>query len=425
MLLTADNVVTGSGELIPDGAVIVEAGTIRHVGPRREVLGASHTPGIHFSAATLLPGLIDAHIHLTGDRIYGRQFPNPALESLRAADDARRVLLSGFTTVRDCGSAVSVALRDAIEEGTTIGPRVVCAGPMISQTGGHADWHTLPYQFMHNEALNDRLIVDGEDACRAVVRRLVRQRVDFIKICTTGGVGTQFDHMLDPHFTLREIDAIVDEAHRAGRRVAAHAQGKQGVLNAIRCGVDTIEHGYFADQETIDEMLSSGTVLVPTFGLLDRFKETMKTPEMLPPWRREKQPQAMAAMEKSFPLAWRAGIPIATGSDAFGPPGRELGHSAEEAISMVKSGGVPDAMAVTFATHGGAQALGMEGKIGALAAGAHADIIAVKGNPTQDIEALRDVQFVMKDGEIYRNDPPATEHQITTPATANLPATGR
>ncbi|MDQ2848108.1 MAG: amidohydrolase family protein [Actinomycetota bacterium] len=398
--LEADWLFTGSGPLVRSGVVVVQGDTILAAGSSDDV---GPTPGAavrRLGDVTLMPGMIDVHVHLTGERQYGRVFPNHALEALRAAQDARRLLFSGFTTVRDCGSNVSIALRDTIAEGTTLGPTVVAAGPAISQTGGHTDWHALPYELM--KVINDRMVVDGETECRKVIRRLVRERADFIKICTTGGVGTMYDHMLDEHFTVHEITVMVEEAHRANRRVAAHAQGKAGILNAVRAGVDTVEHGYFLDQECVDEMLARGTMLVPTFGLSDIFRETLKTPEMLPPWRREKQPQCLAAMEASFPLAWQAGIPIAVGSDSIGMPGREFGKSAEEVISMVKSGGLPTELALEFATRGGARAIGRESEIGAFAPGMNADVIAVHGRPTDEIENLRRVQFVMKNGAVIK-----------------------
>jgi len=388
----------GVNDPVRDGSLVIHGSQIESIGEPAADRPADVT--IDLGDAAILPGLIDAHVHLTGERAFGRQFPDPALEALRAAQDAERILRSGVTTVRDCGSQVSVALRTAITEGAARGPRIVAAGRYMSQTGGHADWHSAPFDLL--ERLNDRIVVDGVEECRKAVRRAVRAKSDFIKICTTGGVGSESDHMLDEHFTPEEIGVIVEEAHRAGRRVAAHAQGKAGILNAVRAGVDTIEHGYFLDAECIEAMLEHGTTLVPTFGLIDIFRRNLENAANLPPWRVTKQQQCIEAMEKSFPMAVAAGIPIATGSDSFGAPGREHGRGYEEAISMVRSGGVDPIQVLRYATTGGAAALGLGNTTGQLAPGAAADVIATPIAPWDSIEALRDVSFVMKDGRVIR-----------------------
>jgi imidazolonepropionase-like amidohydrolase len=318
---------------------------------------------------------------------------------MRTVADAAAVLRSGFTTVRDCGSAYGIALRSAVEEGSVVGPRVVAAGPVISQTGGHGDWHELPYDLLGRlEA--ERLVADGPDACRAAVRRVVRAGADHVKICTTGGVGTPRDHMLDEHYTVAEIEAIVDEAHRLGRRVASHAQGPRGILNAVRAGVDSIEHGYFLDDEGIRAMLDHGTALVPTFGLVRAFKASLAGPTELPAWRVEKQRQCIEAMERSFPAAVAAGVPIATGSDTFGLRGRELGTSATELLAMAEDAGVPAPDVLRFATTGAARVLGLEGRIGRLAEGFAADVVAVAGRPWRTIAAVRDVRLVVARGAV-------------------------
>jgi imidazolonepropionase-like amidohydrolase len=206
--------------------------------------------------------------------------------------------------------------------------------------------------------------------------------------------------MLDEHYTVAEIQAIVDEAHRLGRRVASHAQGPKGILNAVRAGVDSIEHGYFLDDEGIRAMLDHGTALVPTFGLIRAFKASLAGPTDLPAWRVEKQRQCIAAMERSFPAAVAAGVPIATGSDTFGLRGRELGTSATELLGMVEDGGVPALDVLRFATTGAARVLGLEGRVGTLAAGAAADVIAVTGRPWRTIAAVRDVRFVLARGAV-------------------------
>jgi imidazolonepropionase-like amidohydrolase len=420
VLLRARHLFDGVRAPMTDGAILVDADRIVAVGRASEVDVPPGADVVDLGDRALLPGLIDAHIHLTGDRDYTPAFPRPALDALRAAADARRVLESGFTTVRDCGSGVAIDLRTAIEEGTAIGPRILAAGAPLSQTGGHSDWHALPHDLLPR--FRDHAhVVDGVEECRKAVRLVVRSGADLVKICTTGGVGSERDHMTDEHFSMDEIRVVVEEAHRARRRVAAHAQGKSGVLNAVRAGVDSVEHGYFIDEECVDAMLERGTALVPTFGLIETFRRSLEDATGLPPWRARKQRQCIDAMAISFPLAARAGVPIATGSDDFGAPGRELGRSAEELVAMVSSGGIAPLDVLRYATTGGARVLGLEDEVGLLAEGRLADVIAVDGRPWERIESVRDVAFVMHGGTVVRR-PPAGERQLRPEAAGQRPA---
>jgi imidazolonepropionase-like amidohydrolase len=399
LLIAGGALFDGTHDPIEGGAVLVDGDRIVAAGPSRAVPCPEDARTIDLGDAAILPGLIDAHVHFQGHRPGDPDWPDTPLLAMRAIADAAAVLRSGFTTVRDCGSAYGIALRTAIEDGDALGPRVLAAGPVLSQTGGHGDWHELPHELLqHLEA--ERLVVDGVEACRAAVRRVVRAGADLVKVCTTGGVGSRRDHMLDEHFTVPEIEAIVDEAHRLGRRVAAHAQGSRGVHNAVRAGVDSIEHGYFLDDEGIRAMLDHGTALVPTFGLIRSFRSSLADAGDLPAWRVEKQRQCIEAMERSFPAAVAAGIPIATGSDTYGIRGRELGTGATELVAMAVDGHVPALEVLRFATAGGARVLGLEGVAGTLAAGASADVLAVRGRPWQSIEAVRHVAFVMARGRV-------------------------
>lgn len=396
----------GVGPPIADGAVLVVGGEIVAAGPRGSIAAPPDAESINLGARSILPGLIDAHLHFQGFRRGGAAWPDAMLDAVRATAEARRVVESGFTTVRDCGSANAVALRVAIDEGSVVGPRILAAGPPISQTGGHSDWPDTPYDLLPLLSAHT-LVADGVDDCRRAVRRVLRGGADLIKICTTGGVGSPRTHMLDEHFTRAEIEAIVEEAHRAGKPVAAHAQGKAGALNAIRAGVDTIEHGYFIDDECIEAMLEHGTALVPTFGLSRFFRRSLEDPGALPAWRIAKQRECIEAMARSFPRAAAAGIPIATGSDTYGIPGRELGTSAEELVAMVQDGGIDASTVLYWATAGGARVLGVADRVGALAPGLAADVIAVDGRPWEDIEAIRGVAFVMVGGRTVRAAPSA------------------
>lgn len=391
----------GQNPPISDGAVLVEDGRITAAGPAGAVPSPPGTDALDLGDRALLPGLIDAHLHLQGYRPGDPDWPDRAFLAMRAVADARHVLESGFTTVRDCGSAHGIALRRAVEEGTVVGPRVLSSGPIISQTGGHGDWREVPPE--HVDALRDeRLVVDGPVAARKAVRTAVRAGADLVKICTSGGVGTRGDHMNDAHFTPDEIEAMVDEAHRSGRRVAAHAQGRDGVLNAVRAGVDSIEHGYFIDERCLDEMLAHGTALVPTFGLIRSFRAGG---EDRPAWLRDKQQECVDAMLRSFPMAVSAGVPIGTGSDNYGTPGRELGRSADELVAMVEDGGADPLDVLRSATSVGAQILGVDHETGTLEPGKSADLVAVGGTPWTSIDAVREVDFVLARGTVVTAPP--------------------
>jgi imidazolonepropionase-like amidohydrolase len=356
---------------------------------------------------TVMPGLWDAHIHITGTRNYSpaESIINPHdYLVIRAVEDCRNMLWAGITSVRDCGSLIALSLKRAINEGVIPGPHIWASGLVISQTGGHSDPAYLPIETVRSGSDRTGRLADGPDDCRRAAREAIRLGADFVKICTSGGVGSPATHPLNEHFTPPEIAAITSEAHRAGRRVATHAQGAPGIKNAIREGVDTVEHGYFLDDECIDLMLEHGTFLVPTFCLIEVFKASVKRPLDMPPWRLRKQQEVIAAMEASLPMALKAGVKIATGSDYFGPPMRALKDNADEPIVLVKYG-MPAMDAIVAATRTAAECVGVERDMGTLEKGKIADIIGIKGNPLEDITLLKSgVSFVMKDGAVFRHD---------------------
>ncbi|HUG29483.1 MAG TPA: amidohydrolase family protein [Candidatus Limnocylindria bacterium] len=357
--------------------------------------GSAHV--IDLGDCTILPGLIDAHVHLVGGRKGAGEFVDAALRAMRAAADALAALRSGWTTVRDCGSGVAIGLRDAIAEGTLPGPRIVACGPMLSQTGGHGDWHDVPLELMPRLAA-DVLLADGPDECRRAVRRAVRAGADWIKICATGGNTSLRGGHHQRQFADDELHALVDEAHRSGRRVAAHATGRDGVLAATLAGVDSIEHGYFLDDACVEAMLQRGTFLVPTFSLHRYFADPPDA-GALPASRLAKQREARDAMLERFPRAYRAGVRIATGTDCGGGPGMELGTSAREVEAQVAAGVTPwDAL--RHSTSGAADLLGVGHLIGRVFPGYAADLVAVSGRPWEDPAALRSVALVIRDGRL-------------------------
>jgi imidazolonepropionase-like amidohydrolase len=222
---------------------------------------------------------------------------------------------------------------------------------------------------------------------------------DLIKICTSGGVGSAGDSPHDCHFTPEEVAVLITEAHRSGRRVAAHAQGAAGIVLALRGGVDTIEHGTHLNKECVDLFLQTGAILVPTVALRNAFINTLASAQDLPYWRRRKQTEAVTAIKKGFELAVAADIPLACGSDYTGAPGRRHGSNADEPIGMVELGLEP-LHALRAATVGAARAIGIEDKVGRLRSGYNADLIVVKGDPSKDIAALRSVRLVMRRGRV-------------------------
>lgn len=334
--------------------------------------------------AAILPGLIDSHVHLSGSRHYQSEGASVYLRTARAARDLLSLTEAGYTSVRDLGSAIAIGLRDAVNEGTLRGPRIVAAGPIISQTGGHADLHGYPEAWVHS--LDDSIIADGEDAVRLAVRRVARLNADVVKICTTGGVGSQYDSPHDAHFTPEEIRAAVTEAHRLGRRIAAHAQGSQGVYEAVCQGIDTIEHGYYLDDRTIAAMAGAGVYFVPTYVLRTVYQETLSQGVDLPPWRARKQAEAIDAMQRSLEGAFKAGVPIASGSDFAGMPRREHGMNARDIVALAEVLGAR--AAIDAATRVAAEALGIEQQVGRIEAGLEADLAVFAEDPLERVEAV-------------------------------------
>jgi len=405
--VVASRLLDGSGgPPLERPVVVIEQGRIVDVLTGSPPEGADGQV-IDVGPATLMPGMWDVHCHIAGTRSYSPadSFVIPHdLRVLRAAEDCRRMLWAGVTSARDCGSTIALSLARGIREGTIPGPNLWASGRIITQTGGHGDAHYLPISMVQDSDDSMARLADGPDECRRAVREMLRLGADFIKTATSGGVGSEKTHPLDQRYTPAEISAITDEAHRFGKRVASHAQGAPGVKNAVRCGVDTIEHGYYIDQECISLMLDRGTFFVPTIALLNVFKAAVARPLDMPPWRLQKQLELIAVMADSFRRAYEAGVRIATGPDYFGAPMRAHGDSADEPIAMVEYGMRP-ADAIVATTRTSSECVGVEADYGTVAKGKVADIIALRGNPLADITQLKQgVFFVMKAGKVFRHD---------------------
>jgi imidazolonepropionase-like amidohydrolase len=388
-----------TGKLLPDQTIVIEGGKIVRVSSSAEIKAPADAMLIDLSNATVLPGLIDAHTHLTFDPQFGYESLGISIprETLIGAKNARVTLQAGFTTVRNVGASgyTDVALRDAINAGDVPGPRMLVSGPALSITGGHCDNNLLPFEY---HVTSDG-VADGIAAVQQKVRQNVKYGSDLIKVCATGGVLSKGDDPQASQFTLEEMKAIVADAHRLGRKVAAHAHGAQGILWASQAGVDSIEHGSYIDDAGIAEMKKNGTYLVPTLYLGDWFLANAEK-NHVPDFYLAKAKAVMPVARQNVAHAFASGVKVAFGTDAAVYP---HGLNAHEFAVMVKLGLTP-LQAIQAATVNAADLLGWSGKVGSLEPGAWADIVAVEGDPLKDVTTLERVKFVMKGGEVVRNE---------------------
>jgi imidazolonepropionase-like amidohydrolase len=388
-----------TGKLLSDQTLIITDGKIVSSGAAADAKSPADATRIDLANLTVLPGLIDAHTHLTMDPKFGYErlgFSIPR-QTLTGAKNARLTLQAGFTTVRNVGAYgySDVALRDAINAGDIPGPRMLVSGPALSITGGHCDNNMLPSEY---HATSDG-VADGIAAVQHKVRENIKYGSDLIKVCATGGVLSLGDNPQHSQYTLEEMKAIVADAHRLGRKVAAHAHGAEGIVWAAEAGVDSVEHGSYIDDAGIAAMKEHGTYLVPTLYLGDWMFENAEQVHMPPPLM-AKAREVIPAARKNIAHAFSSGVKVAFGTDAAVYP---HGLNAHEFAVMVKLGLTP-LRAIQAATVNAADLLGWSGKVGTLEPGAWADIIAVDGDPLKDVTTLERVKFVMKGGEVVRND---------------------
>jgi imidazolonepropionase-like amidohydrolase len=390
---------TEAGTVLTNQIILVKDGKIDAVGAGINIPTGATV--LDLSGMTVLPGLIDCHTHLTDS--YTDSDPLSELRKTAAVDafasipNAKAVLLAGFTTVRDVGTyraLVDVALRDAINRGDVVGPRMYVAGAYITITGGAGaitgfdPGLTLPWDLHFGEA-------NSPWEVRQRIRALANQGVDLIKVLATGAVLTHNSNVKSTEFTPEELSAAVDEAQHFGLRVAAHAHSAEGIKNAVRAGAASIEHGSLADGEARQLMKEHGTYLVPTLEVDDCIVDAHEPPDFI-----EHAQLVAKEQRENFRKAVAAGVRIAFGTDIsvcpFGTNGREFG--------LMVQGGMTPMHAIQAATANAADLIGVSSKIGSIKPGKYADIVAVKNDPLQDIRVLEKVNFVMKEGRVYKEE---------------------
>jgi imidazolonepropionase-like amidohydrolase len=387
-----------TGKLLAAQTIVVSGDTISSVAPTASVPAQAGDKVIDLGAMTVMPGLIDVHTHITMQTNFDPYFEltqTPAKEAINGVANSLATLMAGFTTIRNVGAAAysDVDLRDAINQGQVPGPHMQVSGPALGITGGHCDENLLPIGYH----VTGEGVADGIAAVQQKVRQNIKYGVDLIKICATGGVLSKGDDPQASQYTIEEMRAIVADAHRLGRKVAAHAHGSQGILWATQAGVDSIEHGSYIDDASIAEMKKDGTYLVPTLYLEDWMIEKGN----LPPFYQQKMADVILAAKKNIKHAIQSGVKIALGTDAAVYP---HGLNAHELDVYVNQMGMTPLAALQSATVNAADLMGWSAKTGSIEPGHWADIIAVEQNPLDDVRVLQHVNFVMKSGVVYKNE---------------------
>ena len=405
VVLRAARLIDGNGgAVVQNGVVVVTDDRIVAVGAQGSVVIPTAARVINLGDATLMPGFIDAHTHIIGRPLSDPKSDDAVVRdyasygAIVAVENARKTLMAGFTTIRVLGSPNfdDMALRQAITNNSAIGPRMQNAGNSFGITGGHCDENGYRPGLADGDFRNG--VADGADEGRKAVRYQAKYGADVIKICATGGVLSDGDAVGVTQYTLEEMRAIVDEAKKLDRKVAAHAHGTEGIKLATQAGVASIEHGSFLDDQGAKMMAQNGTYLVPTISA-GEFVENAAKSGRLTGLRAEKAMAAAAGMRNAVHTAMRNGVPIALGTDAGVG---EHGTNGHEFTLLVTWGGLTPMQSIVAGTASAAKLLGWEKNIGTLAAGRWADVVAVPGDPTKDISLMEKPSFVMKGGVVYK-----------------------
>lgn len=403
IVIMADRLVVGDGTTVQSPIVLVRGQRFVAVGTRNSVAIPQGARVIELPGHTLLPGFIDMHTHLTsidndgGDLAVLKE--TGAHGGIYATINAKKTLDAGFTTIREAGSTgyVDVAIRDAVNRGLTPGPRIFASGPSLGSTGGHADVNG----WSHELAIpGTGAIVDGPDAVRRQIRLNAKYGADHIKIVATGGILSQGDAVGARQFDDDELRMAVTEANRLGRKVMAHAHAGEGLLAAVNAGVASIEHGSLVDDAAIAAMKTRGTFLVPTLIILEEIVMDGEA-RGVPEYALIKARSIAGERRRRLRAAYQAGVRFALGTDATS---NIHGRNGEEFRYMVEILGASPMDAILIGTRNGAELLGMERELGSVSAGKLADLVAVPGNPLEDITRLTNVRFVMKDGTVFRHN---------------------
>jgi imidazolonepropionase-like amidohydrolase len=411
LVIKFGNLIDGTGaKPVKNSVIVIEGARIMAVGKEGDVNIPKKVQRTEVDASrmTVMPGLIDSHLHLMGmrtDRILEEEIIRPQqLALIKSVYDTIDLLEAGFTTVKDCGG-FGIHLKRAIAEGTTRGPRILSSGYVLSQTAGHGDTHYAPIEWVDARATKRgmALLCDGVPECMKAARYALREGADFIKICTSGGVMSMIDRPEHTQFTLEEIKAIVEEARHVGKFVTAHCQGTEAMKNSIVAGVKTIDHAFYPDDEVIEMAKKRKDVIfVPTLSINWRII-TEGEKAGYPPWAVAKGKEVWEASTKNIAKLYRAGLTIASATDFTGSPLLKMGTNAMELELLIKHCGFRPMDAIIAATRNGAKACGLENEIGMIEKGKLADIIIVDGDPLKDIKVLQDknkIKMVMKEGKI-------------------------
>ena len=401
-LIKAGTVIVGDGTTMSSVSIVVVGDKISEIGPSSSVEAPSGARIVDLSDHTVLPGLMDMHTHINssdhdgGDMSVLRE--HGAHGAIYGVVNAEKTLRAGFTTIRNAGALhyADVALRDLIAQGIVPGPRMYVSAASLGITGGHSDVNGWSHLI---DIPGTGMVVDGADNLQKAVRTLVKFGADHIKIVATGGILSSGDAVDHPQYSDEELRAVVEEAGRLGRKVIAHAHGAEGLKAAVRAGVASIEHGSLVDAEGIELMKERGAFIVPTLLILDEIIEFGEE-RGIPEYSIQKAIEMSDLRETALRKAYQEGVRFAFGTDASG---NLHGRNAQEFEVMIETLGAKPMQVIQNATYDAAELLGILDQVGTLEVGKWADIIAVAGNPLEDITLLETVNFVMKAGEIYKH----------------------